>query len=122
MFSGLCQVQAVDDYTGEEADEPVWIEPRRFDTDTEPVRLRKPRRDDQDSAQGASDLLNQGHGFLVRTVTRDESAYVQTTCKVCEGPLPLPACEWLCELEYTYGVAPAAHCGCNWCECCQRPV
>jgi len=117
VFGGLTYSETEDDYTGEAAG-ARWCEPPRLDTDSisDGVRLRTPRQDSVESAQAVQDLLNSGHGFLVRTVTRDESNLTPRMCRYCGGPLPLPESEWFCELEYFDQATPMPGCECNWCE------
>lgn len=110
-YLGLEHQETEDDYTGE-ARGAQWVEPFQPD---ELVRRRQPPAERIRSAQAVFDLANAGHGYLVQTVTRDESITVQTTCRFCGGPLPTPQKDWLCELVYERGAEPDPACRCNWC-------
>lgn len=113
VYGGLYREATEDDYSGEVTG-VVWKE--SVGPEYNGVRPCKPSAD-RVSAEGISDLVDAGHGFLVRTLTRDENKVAQTLCKYCNGPLPLPDAEWLCELEHLHGAVPNLTCGCNWCEC-----
>lgn len=57
------------------------------------------------------DMLDSGHGFMVRTQTVQPRTEWRTTCEVCGDPILAAAGEWLCEL----GRLASTLCNCNWC-------
>ncbi len=76
-----------------------------------PSILRGSRRN-----RATGDLLNAGHGFLIRTYETPKTEQA-TDCEVC-GRLLLPAAdEWFCESVGPDGehVPASSTCRCNWC-------
>jgi hypothetical protein len=66
--------------------------------------------------QGIADMLDSGHGFLVREVGKPKTVG-RVTCEVCDGPLPTPGNDpdWLC--QYYDETRPASLlCNCSWCR------
>lgn len=69
------------------------------------------------------DMLDSGHGFMVRTQTVQPKTEWRTTCEVCGDPILAAANEWLCQLgHFGQSVEPngpfrpaSALCNCNWC-------
>lgn len=71
--------------------------------------------------QAVVDMLDSGHGFLVRSVDKPKTEWRQT-CEICECPLPTPAPDdapaWLC--QYYDETRPASLiCTCAWCRAYQ---
>ncbi|MCU1697850.1 MAG: hypothetical protein JWR34_3913 [Mycobacterium sp.] len=65
--------------------------------------------------QAVADMLDSGHGFLVRKIDQPKTVW-RATCEVCDGPLPTPddAPDWLC--QYYDETQPASlTCNCPWC-------
>ncbi|SLI45987.1 Uncharacterised protein [Mycobacteroides abscessus subsp. massiliense] len=69
------------------------------------------------------DMLDSGHGFLVRSADPAPKTVWATNCEVCGGPLLPPASEWFCQLgnfgrsaEPDGPFLPAStSCDCSWC-------
>jgi hypothetical protein len=65
--------------------------------------------------QAVGDMLDSGHGFLVRKIDKPKTVW-RVTCEVCDGPLPTPGNDpdWLC--QYGNEDEPASlTCNCPWC-------
>ncbi|OBI54677.1 hypothetical protein A5667_24925 [Mycolicibacterium fortuitum] len=65
--------------------------------------------------QTIGDMLDSGHGFLVREINQPKTVW-RVTCEVCDGPLPAPGDDpdWLC--QYYDETRPASlTCNCAWC-------
>lgn len=73
-----------------------------------------------DGDQAIKDMLESGHGFLVRSAPELPKTLGRMTCEVCGGPLPTPGDDpdWLC--QYYDETRPASPtCNCAWCLCYQ---
>lgn len=66
--------------------------------------------------QAIRDMLDSGHGYLVRTIDRPKTVW-RVTCEVCDGPLPTPGNDpdWLCQLGDETEPASMT-CICPWCR------
>lgn len=63
-----------------------------------------------------ADMLQSGHGFLIRDIGTTRKTFWRTTCELCGTALAPPAAEgWLCELGCQPGSTEWDQCGCNWC-------
>lgn len=60
------------------------------------------------------DLLESGHGFMVRTQLVAPKTEWRQTCEVCGDPILAAADEWFCQLGRPLRPASAL-CNCNWC-------
>ena len=66
--------------------------------------------------QAVGDMLDSGHGFLVRNAPAAPKTVWRETCEVCGDPLPTPGDDpdWLC--QYYDETRPASlTCNCAWC-------
>ena len=65
--------------------------------------------------QAVGDMLDSGHGFLVRKIDKPKTVW-RVTCEVCEGPLPTPGDDpdWLCQY-YDENRPALLTCNCPWC-------
>jgi hypothetical protein len=71
--------------------------------------IGRPARD-----QTVGDMLDSGHGFLVRDLGEPPKTNWRTTCEVCGDPLPPSAAgEWFC--QFVEDKPASAMCNCNWC-------
>ena len=87
--------------------EPVEYTPPRADRDR-----TQPKRDTESRAQVSrdlGDLVASGHGYLV--VSYSTATILPITCRYCNGPLPLPGRDFVCE----FAEQPWGDCRCNWC-------
>lgn len=68
-------------------------------------------------SQVVADLLNSGHGFIVRSASAKPRTVWRTTCEVCGGPLPAPGDDpdWLCQYGDEISDRASPTCNCNWC-------
>lgn len=72
--------------------------------------LGRPARDEE-----VGDMLDSGHGFLVRDVKPATPRTYRPTCEICAGPLPMPAEEgWFCQY-YDESRPASMDCNCAWC-------
>lgn len=63
-----------------------------------------------------ADMLQSGHGFLIRDAGEPPKTIWRTSCEVCGSALPLPGAEgWVCEFGAQPGSADWDQCQCNWC-------
>lgn len=63
-----------------------------------------------------ADMLQSGHGFLIRDIGTTRKTFWRTTCELCGTALAPPAAEgWLCELGCQPGSTEWDQCRCNWC-------
>lgn len=80
-------------------------------TETDGPQLRRPPPRDIDSDEIIKGLLQAGHGYQVTAADRNYHKPIQTLCRYCHNPLPLPrAGNWFCEFE-----EPFQDCECNAC-------
>lgn len=65
--------------------------------------------------QAIGDMLDSGHGFLVRGVDQPKTVR-RETCEVCGVPLPTPGNDpdWLCQY-YDETRLASQTCNCSWC-------
>jgi hypothetical protein len=66
--------------------------------------------------QAVGDMLDSGHGFLVRKGKELPKTARAEVCEICGGPLPTPGndADWLC--QYGDETRPASlTCNCPWC-------
>lgn len=83
------------------------------------IKFRVDGNGDQDrllAELAPSDMLQSGHGFLIRDVGTAPKTPWRTTCELCGTALAQPAAEgWICELGCIPGTQEWDQCGCNWC-------
>jgi len=61
------------------------------------------------------DMLQSGHGFMVRDLGERPRSDWAKSCELCGMQLLPPAGEWVCEVGNLPGSAEWDTCSCNWC-------
>ncbi len=75
------------------------------------------------ASMAPADLMQSGHGFLVRSMGGRPKTVWPTSCELCGSTIIAPAEEWLCQLgNFGEVVEPdgpfrsaSTTCNCNWC-------
>lgn len=97
----------------EELTEPPSVEPEEYVRPRADRDRTQPKRDTEAGERITRDLgdfVTSGHGYVVESFST--AIDLPTTCRYCNGPLPLPeTSDFVCEFPHI----PWDECRCNWC-------